>query len=158
VDQDQLSIFISSVRDYFTKMTKTPIEIGVPFLKSDSSNLLLDHTGVIGISGKMKGAVYITAEKEMVVRLIGYITKNRGATDEDCAGMIGEFANTIAGNAQKTLGPEFHISVPIVLVRQRAGESGSIIIKAPTFIIPLKWLDSTAYLVVGLLPEDEADR
>jgi chemotaxis protein CheX len=154
VDQDQLKIFVSNINDYFLKVTKSPVTIGVPFLKDESGNLLLDYTGVIGISGKMKGAVYITADGELLTRLVNHITPKEKPTGEDLSSMIGEIANTIAGNAQKTLGPGFHISVPIVLTRDKSGASGSIIIKAPTFVIPLQWMENEAFVAVGLLKND----
>jgi chemotaxis protein CheX len=151
MEKEQLKLFVTSIKDYFLKVTGSPIEVGVPFLKDESSNLLLAYTGVIGISGKMKGAVYITADDELVTKLIGYITPKPSVTPEDLSSMVGELANTIAGNAQKTLGPEFHISVPIILTRSKAGTSSSIIIKAPTFILPLQWQELVAYFAVGLL-------
>ncbi len=154
MDKEQLKVFIDNIKDYFQKVTAYPVDVGVPFLKDESSNLLLDYTGVIGISGKMKGAVYITAGEDLVARLIGHITPREKVSPDDLASMIGELANTIAGNAQKTLGPEFHISVPIILTRNRTGTSSSIIIKAPTFVLPLKWQGLIAYLAVGLLKNE----
>jgi chemotaxis protein CheX len=151
VNEDQLKIFISVMRQYFEKVTGSRIEVGVPFLKDESSNVLLSYTGVIGISGKMKGAIYITADEDLITELINYIAPKKNLQKEDFSSMIGELANTIAGNAQKTLGPEFHISIPIILTKDKSGTSSSIIIKAPTFIFPLKWSEKDAFLAVGLL-------
>jgi len=151
MNEDQLKIFISVIRQYFEKVTGSRIEVGVPFLKDESSNVLLAYTGVIGISGKMKGAIYITANEDLIAGLINYIAPKKNPAQEDLSSMIGELANTIAGNAQKTLGPEFHISTPIIFTKDNSVASSSIIIKAPTFIFPLKWEEREAFLAVGLL-------
>jgi chemotaxis protein CheX len=154
MDKEQLQVFIANIKDYFNKVTGSVVEVGVPFLKDESSSILLGFTGVIGISGKLRGAVYITAGETLLRKLIDFIAPRKNASIEDLASMIGELANTIAGNAQKSLGPEFHISVPIILTRDVSGASSSIIIKAPTFVLPLQWKEEMAFLAVGLLKNE----
>lgn len=150
MEQEQLQIFIKSIIDYFNKITGIPIEPGVPYLKDSLTNVILEYTGVIGISGKMQGAIYITADEQFIYELILNIMPGSEKSEEKISSMAGELANTIAGNAQKTLGKEFHISIPMVLTNKSNSHSNSFELRAPTFVVPLKWKEYPAYLVVGL--------
>lgn len=151
MEQEQLQIFIESVIDYFSKITKTSVETGVPYLKDETKSVLLAYTGVIGISGKMQGAIYITADEDFLFELMKQLMPNAEKSSKRMSDMAGELANTIAGNAQKSLGREFNISIPIVLTSQGESDSGSLELKAPTFVIPLKWQNHEANLVVGII-------
>ncbi len=151
MEQQQLQIFIESIMEYFQKITGVGIETGVPYLKEEDSSVLLGYTGVIGISGKMRGAVYITAEGDFLSELLNTIMPGMERSESRIAGMAGELANTIAGNAQKVLGKEFLISIPIMLTSASGDASNKLELKAPTFVIPLKWKNHQAFLVVGLL-------
>lgn len=150
MEQEKLKIFIDSVIDYFDKMTGTKLETGVPYLKGDDSNVLMNYTGVIGISGKMIGAIYFTAQEDFLFELLKKIMPSAEKSEKKLASMAGELANTIAGNAQKTLGSDFYISIPMILTNDSDVNSSSLELKAPTFVIPLKWLNHEAYLVIGL--------
>jgi chemotaxis protein CheX len=151
MEQEQLQIFVESITDYFRKTTGSPIEAGVPYLKPEDKNILLNYTGVIGISGKMQGAIYITADKEFLSELMDKIMPGGEKSLKRLSGMAGELANTIAGNAQKTLGKEFNISIPMIISRESGDDMSSLELKAPTFVIPIKWIGHEAFLVVGLL-------
>ncbi len=151
MEQEQLQIFIKTVIDYFTKIAGSSVEVGVPYLKDNTKRVILSHTGVIGISGKMQGAIYITAEKNFLVDLLNNIMPGTNITDEKIADMAGELANTIAGNAQQTLGRNFNISIPMILTRDKNDGTSSFELKAPTFIVPFKWKEHQAFLVVGLI-------
>ncbi len=150
MEQEQLKVFMDSVSDYFIKMTGLPIEIGVPYLLDESKNILQNYTGVIGISGKMRGAIYITADGDLLYSLMLKIMPGGQRTDKRLVGMAGELANTIAGNAQKTLGKEFYISIPMLLTSEHPGGMNTFTLEAPTFVIPLRWDGHQASLVVGL--------
>lgn len=150
MEEEQLKVFMDSVSEYFIKTTGSPIEIGVPYLLEDNKSILQSFTGVIGISGKMQGAIYITADGDFLFNLILKIMPGAQRTEKRLSGMAGELANTIAGNAQKTLGKEFYISIPMILTSDRTGDANTFILEAPTFVIPLRWNGNQASLVVGL--------
>ena len=154
MQQEQLIIFIESIQEYFKKITGDTVTVGVPYLKNSDRVELLNYTGAIGISGKIRGAIYFTAEEEFVYKLICTIMPGSERSVKNLASMTGELANTIAGNAQKTLGPQFHISVPMVIISENGNRESHLEIEAPTFIIPLKWGDHQALLGVGLEKEE----
>jgi len=149
----QIQIFVKSITNYFDKITGISSETGVPFLKEREKSILMEYTGVIGISGKIKGAVYFTADKKFLSELLEHITPGAENTNENLADIAGELANTISGNAQEILGRGFHISVPVIFSKSNSTEKSSLIIKASTFVIPLRWKTHKAYLAVGLEKE-----
>ena len=148
--QEQLRVFIDSIMAYFNKLTGVSLEVGVPFLKDDDQNILMQYTGAIGISGKMKGAVYITAEEKFLSGLISHIMPGMVIQEKRLESMVGELTNTIAGNAQRIFGKDFMISIPLILTSPDSPNSSKLDLKVPTFVIPLRWKDSKAFLVVGL--------
>ena len=150
MEKEQLKIFIESIIHYFQKVSGSVVDVGMPFLKEGTDSILMDYTGAVGISGKMKGAIYITANDNFMRKLISTIIPGSSMEPVDLAGMAGELANTIAGNAQKTLGPEFHISIPMIFSQGENRSTNFFEIKAPTFIIPLQWDKELALLAVGL--------
>jgi chemotaxis protein CheX len=153
MEQQQLQVFIESVIEYFNKMTDTPVEVHVPFLKDEKQSVLLSHTGVIGISGAMRGAIYFTADDKFLADLVDRITPGVESSDQHLSAMVGELANTIAGNAQRTLGSDYHISIPIVFTTPDARQKNTLELKAATFVVPLRWHGHDAYLAAGLEKE-----
>lgn len=150
MEQEQLTIFIQSIVDYFNKITRTAIDVGVPFLKPDEQSVLLTYTGAIGISGRMKGAIYITAEETFIAKLLQTIMPDMEIQPRRLESMVGELANTIAGNAQKAFGTDFLISIPIILTSKEAKDSSRLELKAPTFVVPLRWMENNAFLAVAI--------
>ncbi|MGC8769934.1 MAG: chemotaxis protein CheX [Brevinematia bacterium] len=145
----EISYFLSVINDYFTTVSKAKPETGVPFLKEEHSSIIQDMTGIIGISGLKKGAVYFTASKEMLLDLYKEIFgSNENPDTFTLADLVGEISNTISGNLRDFYGEHFLISVPIVCI----GKETEIRIKIPipVFVIPIKWKNHTSYLVAGL--------
>ncbi len=110
-------------------------------------SVALEYTGVIGISGRHRGAVYFTAASEPLIGLL----QTFGETDHGTAtqaDLVGEIANTIAGNARKFFGSEFLISVPIVL----RGQLDEITLPRhmKTVVIPIQWRRWRCYLLVSI--------
>jgi chemotaxis protein CheX len=153
MEQSQLEIFIKGVINYFHKLTGESVEIGVPYLMGQEENVLMGYTGMIGISGKLRGAIYITCREEFLAELLRKIRPDSPISEKLLSDLAGELTNTIAGNAQKVLGKDFHISVPLVLTAGMTDKS--LEIKTPTtFILPFRWLAHQVSLVVGLMDNE----
>jgi chemotaxis protein CheX len=62
--------------------------------------------------------------------------------------MVGEVANTIAGNVRRDLGKDFAISVPTVV----SGAGSAVVLPPDTrpVVIPINWRSHVAKLVVCL--------
>lgn len=145
--ETDLHFFIDSILNYFEEATKVKAETGIPFLK-DKEPLVLDFTGIIGISGKRKGSVYITAKMEMLKDLAKSILHIDDISSDDVKDLVGEIANIIAGNVRKAYGSDFMISVPVVV----EGKAKDIKLpdKVQSFVIPITWKEFNSFLVVCL--------
>jgi len=145
--ETDLHFFIDSLVNYFEEVTNEKPTTGIPYLKDDDP-VVQEYAGIIGISGKRKGSVYITATSEMLKVLAKIIIDMDDVSPDDIKDLIGEIANTIAGNVRQAYGSEFMISVPVVI------EGKAKDIKLPddiqTFVIPLNWREFNSYLVVCL--------
>jgi chemotaxis protein CheX len=147
MNESDLHFFIDSTINYFDEVTGEQAVTGIPYLKGKEP-IVLDYSGIIGISGKRKGCVYITTTREMLESLANIILGQENASNETVKDLTGEIANTISGNVREAYGSSFMISVPVVI------EGKAKDIKLPenvqAFIIPITWKDFKSYLVVCL--------
>jgi chemotaxis protein CheX len=147
MNETDLHFFIDSTVNYFEEVTSEQAVTGIPYLKGKEP-VVLDFSGIIGISGKRKGCVYITTTREMLQELATIILGNQDAAVETVKDLTGEIANTISGNVREAYGSSFMISVPVV-VEGRAKD-----IRLPehvqAFVIPITWKDFKSFLVVCL--------
>lgn len=145
--QQKLNAFVDIVRHYFAQFNEELV-IDTPYLvENDVSPKLHDYTGVIGISGVKRGIVYVTASKELlnsVLKEFGEPDKN----DDNLIDLVGEIANTIAGNARTEFGSEFHISIPLVF--KGSAQSVALPKKERSFIIPIMWKSQVGEIVICL--------
>ncbi|MEN6669983.1 chemotaxis protein CheX [Psychrobacter sp. B38] len=145
--EQKLQIFLSIISHYFNQFGGEELIADTPYLLENKQPKVHDYTGVIGISGEQKGVVYFSATHA----LLSFILDKMGETDkseENYIDLAGEVANTIAGNARKEFGSEFHISVPFVF----KGSPQSIVLPNDqrSFIIPITWHDQVGEIVVCL--------
>lgn len=147
MNETDLHFFIDSTLNYFEEVTNQKAVAGIPYIK-DESPVVLEYTGIIGISGKRKGSIYITASEGMLMNIAHIILGVDSVRPEDIKDLVGEIANTISGNVRQAYGSDFMISVPVVVEGQAKD------IKMPdniqSFVIPLTWRESKAFLVVCL--------
>lgn len=154
---EEIKVFIDGAVRYFERVGGEPAEVDTPYLKGNDS-VTLDFTGVIGISGRHRGAVYFTSGADQLSELL----RRLGEPDlsfENLEDLVGEVANTIAGNARQFFGSEFLISVPIVLWGRP--EKISFPRHLKSFVIPITWRGYQSYLIICLdtataAPEREA--
>ncbi|MGF1656347.1 MAG: chemotaxis protein CheX [Verrucomicrobiales bacterium] len=152
IDEKDLKIFIRSVSVYFQKVFSEPALVDPPFLHGHEA-VIRDVTGVIGISGRHRGAVYFTTGRAMVREMLQAL----GVDPDDmdfAVDLVGEVTNTLAGNARREFGSKFLISVPTVI----RSEQGKVSFPKNTksFIIPFIWRHHRAHLIVCLTDVDAA--
>ena len=147
MNETDLHFFIESTINYFEEVTGERAVTGIPHLKGKDP-LILEYTGIIGISGKRKGCVYITTTQAMLESLAHSILGIEDAAVETVKDLAGELANTISGNVREAYGSSFMISVPVVVEGQAKD------IRLPenvqAFVIPLTWRGFKSFLVVCL--------
>lgn len=148
MNEAQLKVFVDGVKRYFKQLKLDDIVIGTPYLLSNQQPFSSDYTGIIGITGNRKGIVYFSSP----IGLINQALMLMGETDhsdQNQVDLVGEVANTIAGNARTEFGENFEISVPVVV----KGLPTSIHLPESehSFIIPIEWLKYRAALVVCIV-------
>ncbi|MBK1789808.1 chemotaxis protein CheX [Persicirhabdus sediminis] len=162
IDEDIVRFFIWAVWNFFQKQSPIEPTVDPPYLfdrfKHD------EYTGIIGVSGSQKGAVYFTMGKDMLDHIINTnYGKNidPNTTEEDREHLrtdfAGEMANTVSGNVRNYLGEDFLISVPVVV---KAGKTPLILPNKVTGIVfPIEWDGHRSHLVVALensqLPDND---
>jgi chemotaxis protein CheX len=147
MNETDLHFFIDSTVNYFEEVTNEKATAGIPYIKDDEP-VVLGYTGIIGISGKRKGSIYVTTSETMLSSIAKIILGLDEVGKDDIKDLVGEIANTISGNVRQAYGSDFMISVPVV-VEGKAKD-----IKLPdniqSFVIPITWKDYKSYLVVCL--------
>lgn len=145
--EQKLQVFVDIVSQYFTQFNSEDLVIDTPYLSENCVKpKVLDYTGVIGISGVLKGVVYVTASTDMLCDMLQMMKET--VNDDMMIDLVGEIANTISGNARSKFGPEFHISVPFVF----KGSPASVILPKSerSFIIPINWRNHSGEIVICL--------
>ena len=147
MDEEELRAFIEIVKQYFERQTGRLPELGNPYLGDPAALPMYDFTGVIGIFGAWSGCVYFTAHRDLLRELLLHVGEST-LSDENLSDLVGEVANTISGNARRVFGPEFMISVPVVV----AGAAQAIQVprNVKAYILPLRWHKREAALVASL--------
>jgi len=147
MDEEQLRCFVDIVQHYFTHLGGRASEVGSPYLADPEALPMLDYTGVIGISGARQGCTYFTAGQELLRTLLLHVGET-DLSEANYVDLVGEIANTMSGNARKYFGPDFMISVPLVVKGKAQGVQMPKGIKA--YVIPMHWHKQDAALVVSL--------
>ena len=147
MNQADLHFFIDSTVNYFQEITKEKAESGIPYLM-DKESIILEYTGIIGISGEKQGNIYFTATAAMLSDLAKIILGIQKVEKGDIRDLVGEIANTISGNVREAYGSDFLISVPVII----EGKKREITFPKdiPSFVIPLRWREHKLYLVICL--------
>ena len=139
-----ISHFVNKVGNYFSTISNSSAVTGVPYVTEADKAVIMNYTGVIAITGAGKGCLYITADEPFFKDVSESLSPGLNIGAEDVAG---ELANTIAGNVRQTLGSDFAISVPIVII----GIPKRILpMRKPIYTIPILWQGHKSYLVIGV--------
>ena len=147
LNEAEIRTFLDGVVNYFDVSARQPVAVGVPYLVTSGSPPVHDYTGVISVSGRRKGAVCFTAPRSMLMVLL--MRMNETDTSEaNMRDLVGEVANTISGNARLYFGPDFMISVPIVV--QGSAQAIQVPRNVKAYVIPMRWHKLDAALVVSL--------
>jgi chemotaxis protein CheX len=143
--ESELKLFVDSIRRYFEVVTRQEPQITSAFLATgDVAGH--DFNGIVTFSGAYNGHVMVS----MPARLLKELLLLQGETDTSESNLldaVGEIANTLGGNARKTLGSALQISVPVKL--QGASGIKARVRKHP-YVITLKWNHQPALVCVDM--------
>jgi chemotaxis protein CheX len=149
VNVQHINPFIRATMETWKSMLFCEAKPGKVQLK-ESSNIIHDISGIIGISGGAKGAVSLSFEKQTAFKVVSkFIGEEINEMNEDIVDAIGELANIIAGAAKKELS-EFNISISLPTVITGKGHSVNEAKDVLSMIIPFTFDNSTFELGVAL--------
>ncbi len=147
LDEQDIRTFLHGTTRYFEVAAQQPAFVGSPYLMNPGAPEMHEYTGVISVSGRRDGVVYFTAPRGMLTVLLMRMNES-DVSHENMCDVVGEVANTIAGNARRDFGNQFVISVPTVLAGN--SEKPQLPKGGQPIVIPINWRSHSARLVVCL--------
>ena len=143
--ESELTLFVESVRRYFQVVTRQEPQITSAFLGTGDVEGY-DYNGIVSFSGSYNGSVMVSMPPQLLRELLLL----QGETDLSQGNLldaVGEIANTLGGNARKTLGAGLAISVPVKL----HGASGvHARVRKHPYVITLRWNRQPAMVCVDM--------
>ena len=142
---DELKFFVESVRHYFKVLSKQEPQITSAFLGTTELDGH-EYNGIVAFSGSYNGHVIVSMPPQLLKELL-LLQGETDLTDNNLLDAVGEIANTLGGNARKTLGSGLQISVPVKL----QGSSGiRARVRKHPYVITLKWNHQPALVCVDM--------
>ena len=145
LNESELKLFVDSVRRYFKVTTGQEPQITSAFLATDS---LVGHdfNGIVTFSGSYNGQVIVSMPPPLLRELL-LLQHETDLSDGNLLDAVGEIANTLGGNARRTLGPELEISVPVKL----QGSTGTRArVRRHPYVITLRWNRQPAVVCIDM--------
>lgn len=145
LNEDELRLFVDSIRHYFDVTTRLSPQITSAFLDTQAMERH-EFNGIVSFSGKYRGQVVVSMPATPLRELL-LLQNESDLSDENLLDAVGEIANTLAGNARKKFGSGLDISVP---TRQRGARSTAAQTRRHPYCITLKWNSYPALVYVDL--------
>ena len=147
INEQDIRAFVYGTTRYFEVAVQQAASVGSPYLVTKGAPDVHEYNGVIAVSGRRNGIVYFSAPRAMLTVLLMKMNESNVSNEYLCD-VVGEVANTIAGNVRRDLGKDFAISVPTVV----SGAGSAVELPADTrpVVIPINWRTHVAKLVVCL--------
>ena len=145
LNENELKMFVDSVRHYFKTTTAQEPQITSAFLGTGDVEGY-EYNGIVSFTGSYNGQVIVSMPPRLLRELL-LLQHETDMSDGNLLDAVGEIANTLGGNARKTLGPELNRSVPVTL--QGATSSRSRVRRHP-YVITLRWNHQPAVVCVDM--------
>jgi len=145
LNETELKLFVESVRNYFKVVTREEPQITSAYLgTSDLQGL--DYNGIVTFSGAYNGHVIVSMPAQLLKELL-LMQGERDVSQGNLLDAVGEIANTLAGNARKSLGAGLQISVPMRL----HGTAGLLArVRKHPYVITLRWNHQPAIVCIDI--------
>ena len=143
--EDDLRMFVESIKRYLLVTTRQEPQLTSAFLGTADVEGF-EFNGIVTFSGSYNGHVVVSMPAKLV-REILLLQHETDLSDGNLLDAVGEIANTLAGNARKTLGTDLQISVPMKL--QGAHGIKARVRKRP-YVITLRWGHHSAMVCVDM--------
>jgi chemotaxis protein CheX len=115
---------------------------GKPYLKK-SSNAIGDISGIIGLTGPVKGSLALSFSEQCIVKIVSnMLGEEIKAINGDIKDAVGEITNMVSGAARKKLEEEgLSLSAAIPTVVSGKQHSISHVLGGPSIVIPFETAD-----------------
>jgi chemotaxis protein CheX len=143
--ESELKLFVDSVQRYFKVITRQEPQITSAFLATGDIEGY-EYNGIVSFSGSYNGHVMVSMPPQLLRELL-LLQRETDLSDGNLLDAVGEIANTLGGNARKTLGSGLNISVPVKL--QGASGIKARVRKHP-YVITLRWNHQPALVCVDM--------
>ena len=143
--ETELKLFVDSVRRYFQVVTRQEPQITSAFLGTGDVDGH-DFNGIVTFSGSYNGHVMVSMPPQLLKELL-LLQGETDLSESNLLDAVGEIANTLGGNARKTLGAGLNISVPMKL----HGSSGvRARVRKHPYVSTLRWNHQPAMVCVDM--------
>lgn len=143
--ETELKLFVDSVRRYFHVITRQEPQVTSAFLGTGDVDGW-DFNGIVTFSGSYNGHVIVSMPPQLLRELL-LLQGETDLSEGNLLDAVGEIANTLGGNARKTLGAGLQISVPMKL----HGSSGvRARVRKHPYVITLRWNHQPAMVCVDM--------
>lgn len=151
ISVEYVNPFLRATVETYKAMLGTNIIPGKPML-AKGRGINYDISGIIGISGEIKGSVAMSYSNESVLKSVSaFLGEPVTEVDDAVMDAVGELANIVAGYAKKFLDATVYISLPTVI------KGTGLVIKEPpdvfSFIVPFDCELGAFDVAVGLKRE-----
>ena len=145
LNETDLKLFVDSIRNYLKVTTRQEPQITSAFLGTGDIEGF-EFNGMVTFSGSHNGHV-IVSMPDKLVREILVLQHETDLRDKNLLDAVGEIANTLAGNARKSLGSDLEISVPVKL---QGAHSITARVRKHPYVITLRWNHYSALVCVDM--------
>ena len=145
LNETDLRLFVDSIKHYLKVTARQEPQITSAFLGTGDVQGF-EFNGIVTFSGNYNGQVLVSMPAKMLRELL-LLQHETDLSDGNLLDAVGEIANTLAGNARKTLGTGLSISVPVKI--QGAPTIKTRVRKHP-FVITLRWSSHEAMVCVDM--------
>lgn len=143
--EDDLRMFVESIKRYLLVTTRQEPQLTSAFLGTADVEGY-EFNGIVTFSGSYNGHVVVSMPAKLV-REILLLQHETDLSDGNLLDAVGEIANTLAGNARKSLGSDLQISLPMKM--QGAHGMTARVRKRP-YVITLRWGHHSAMVCVDM--------
>lgn len=149
-DASFINPFLDAVVSVLGMMASVEVIPGKPFINRNRTTMG-DITGTIGITGYASGAMSLTLDEAVILRIVNnMLAENYAELNPDIADAVGELTNMIAGQARQdlaNLGMNFKSSTPSVVIGK--GHQVQHITSSPILAIPFSTKDGALVVEVS---------
>ncbi|MGE4243195.1 chemotaxis protein CheX [Ramlibacter sp.] len=145
LNESELKLFVDSVRRYFQVIAKQEPQITSAYLATGDLDAH-EFNGIVAFSGTYNGHVMVSMPSQLLKELL-LLQGETDVSEGNLLDAVGEIANTLGGNARKTLGAGLQISVPVKL----RGVSGiTARVRKHPYVITMRWNHQPALVCVDM--------